>query len=234
MALRPIFIPDFDLPPYVKEIPIEFEWYPGFAVSQQQKSILSLHSKAKKLNIYPILEISTKSNSLLGQSLSAFNLKLQEGESCLSVECAFQGSKIFSKGGPYQDLYSGKSIDAKRDDRLMHSGDLIGFRFFKDEFPTKPFTAFYDWLYIKALLQNKSLTGEMNTYKAFSDIAFNPQKSINCQARSAALFVALSRNPNIDMEQISERKEYFLKVISNEIKSSKNEGKTSIQMNLPL
>ncbi|MCI8327315.1 MAG: hypothetical protein HFI37_06020, partial [Lachnospiraceae bacterium] len=38
-----------------------FEWYPGFAVSQKQKSIKSLHNAIKKadLNARP-LEISTK------------------------------------------------------------------------------------------------------------------------------------------------------------------------------
>ena len=28
----------------------------------------------------------------------------------------------------------------------------------------------------------------------FTDIAFNPKKSLNCQARSAALYVALARD----------------------------------------
>lgn len=31
----------------------------------------------------------------------------------------------------------------------------------------------------------------MLTFEGFSDIAFNPEKSLNCQARSAALYVAL-------------------------------------------
>ena len=30
-------------------------------------------------------------------------------------------------------------------------------------------------------------------YSAFTDIAFNPEKSINCQARSVTLFVALCK-----------------------------------------
>jgi len=31
-------------------------------------------------------------------------------------------------------------------------------------------------------------------YDAFTDIAFNPAKSINCQARSCALFVSLMKH----------------------------------------
>ena len=33
----------------------------------------------------------------------------------------------------------------------------------------------------------------MLAYEAFTDIEFNPDKSINCQARAAALYVSLRR-----------------------------------------
>ena len=35
-------------------------------------------------------------------------------------------------------------------------------------------------------------------YEAFTDIEFNPQKSINCQAYSVAMFVALSKRNLLD------------------------------------
>ncbi len=54
-----------------------FEWYSGFAVSQKQKSIKSLHNAILKadVNAKP-LEISTKSMEAIGIKLSAFNLKI--------------------------------------------------------------------------------------------------------------------------------------------------------------
>ena len=73
MAKRPIFIPHFSRFPYVDTIDIEFKWHSGFAKSQMQKSIASLHEAAEKLKkISPILEISRKSASDLGNNLSAF------------------------------------------------------------------------------------------------------------------------------------------------------------------
>lgn len=54
-----------------------FEWYPGFAVSQKQKSIKSLHNAIIKadVNAKP-LEISTKSTEAIGIRLS--DLKQEE------------------------------------------------------------------------------------------------------------------------------------------------------------
>ena len=124
MAKRPIFSPDPSKCPYVRVEDVDFQWYPGFAKSQLQKSIESLHEAAEKLGIAPILEISGKSSSRLGVSLSAFNLKLiTPNGSSISVECAYQGSKVFQNGGPFQDLYFvGSSRAAKTDMRLSTSG----------------------------------------------------------------------------------------------------------------
>jgi len=54
-------------------------------------------------------------------------------------------------------------------------------------------TAFYDWLYITALNQNQGLAKEILRFDAFTDIEFNHKKSINCQARAAAMFVSLKK-----------------------------------------
>lgn len=64
--------------------------------------------------------------------------------------------------------------------------------------PLNPKTIFYDWLYINAVLENPLLAAELLKYNAFTDIEFNPEKSINCQAKAAALFVALSRKGKIE------------------------------------
>ena len=213
MAKRPIFIPLFSEYPYTKEIFIEFEWYPGFSKTQAQKSIRSIHSQALKKKIGPVLEISSKSEDPLGVSLSAFNLKLTIEKYTMSVECAFQGSKVFQLGGPYVDLYYSTSLEAKKDKRIRESGDLIGFDILGINFPNRPITLFYDWLYLIALSQNTYLTERLLEFRGFSDIAFNPDRSWNCQAKSAALFVSLSNSPEIDMNLMISDKEYYKKIM---------------------
>ncbi len=131
----------------------------------------------------------------------------------MSVECAYQGSKVFENGGPYHDLYSVSSREAKTDDRLRNSGDLIAFNFCGEDFPTEPKTAFYDWLYMNALSQRETnLVKKLEGFQGFSDIVFNPNRSLNCQAR-AALFVALSKKDLIN-EQILQDKDRYLALIT--------------------
>lgn len=194
MAKRPVYVPkkNGDINVYEKEI--EFQWFPGMSKSQKQKSILSLHEEAEKRNITPLLEISSKSETELGVNLSAFNLYIttKVHQKTFSVESAFQGSKVFQRGGPYIDLLDKTSREAKKDIRLKESGNLVNFLFFDKSFELKPRTLFYDWLYINALVQNDSLSNDILKYSGFTDIEFNPKKSINCQAYSAALFVSLS------------------------------------------
>lgn len=195
MAKRPVFIPSVvNGSPTVKVVEVAFTWYPGLAVSQAQKSINSLHQAAGQIGLSPLLEISSKSPTSLGVALSAFNLMLTiaDGQK-MSVECAFQGSKVFQQGGPYQDLFTKTSREAKQDERLRSSGSLIAFEFLGVQYPTQPLTVFYDWLYLQALSQNTDLSSRLEQYNGFTDIAFNPEKSLNCQARSAALFVAFNR-----------------------------------------
>ena len=216
MAKRPIFTPNFSGFPYVDAVDIEFKWHPGFAKSQMQKTIVSLHEAAEKLNkISPILEISGKSASDLGRSLSAFNLSLKTlNDQRMSVECAYQGSKVFENGGPYHELYSVSSREAKTDERLRDSGELVAFNFCGEDFPIEPKTAFYDWLYMTALSQKKrDFVKDLEVFQGFSDIVFNPNRSLNCQARAAALFVSLSKNGLID-EQIFHNKDHYLALIT--------------------
>jgi len=174
----------------------EFTWNGGFAVSQKQKNITALHeSFHKRFPDRKLLEISSKSMQELGTQLSAFRLckEVPSLRKCVPVECVFQGGKVFSGGGPYTDLYLAAPRDAKRDHRLKNSGMLCGFRFEGMTIPLTPRTAFYNWLYINALLENPGYTRQLLAYDAFTDIEFNPEKSINCQAEAAALAVALSR-----------------------------------------
>lgn len=216
MADRPIFIPVPDSPELVKELPVHFAWSAGFAPTQKKKNIVALHAAAAKAGYFPLLEISTKSEEKVGQRLSAFNLKvntLQFGR--ISLEAAFQGSKVFERGGPYTDLYTVEAREAKGDVRLKKSGSLKGFKFEKFWFPLEPKTAFYDWLYVGALCAHQEwLRGHIFHYVGFTDIEFNPDRSINCQARSCALLVTLIKNQWLD-EAVSSP-EAFITLLSNQ------------------
>ncbi len=74
-----------------------------------------------------------------------------------------------------------------------------------------PKTAFYDWLFIRCLYPHREYLHRLHIYAAFSDIEFNPDRSINCQARSTALFVALQKKDLLDDCQKSFG--YFSKIL---------------------
>lgn len=194
MAERPVFLPSQKSRRLVDEISVSFVWHKGMAPSQKKKNVLEMHAAAEKRGYEPLLEVSTKSEEKLGQRLSAFNLKVElDDGGTIPLECAFQGSKVFESGGPFVDLFGVDSRDAKRDERLSNSGKLIGFRFEGQDFPLIPKTIFYDWLYIRALCPHRDFLQRLHRYAGFTDIEFNPDKSINCQARSCATYVALDR-----------------------------------------
>ncbi len=191
MAKRPVFIPICRPDHLVKETEFEFKWNPGFAPVQKKKNIIALHEAARKSGVFPILEVSSKSDETIGQRLSAFSLKIETEIGKISIESAFQGSKVFENGGPYTDIYSKSSREAKKDSRIKSSGKLIAFNYMGDQWPLFPKTAFYDWLYLNALAPHTDYLGRLFEFKGFTDIEFNPKKSINCQARTCALLVSL-------------------------------------------
>lgn len=163
-----------------------FEWFPGFAVVQKQKSIASLHRAIRDADAEAQpLEVSTKGKEPVGVRLSAFNLTLDHH----TLENIFQSAKVFEAGGPYLDLLEKPPKETKRDSRLRNSGALKAFRYQGEEFPLIPRTVFYDYIYYAAV--KESCTAEelsaVSGYNYFTDIEFNPAKSINTQARTAAM-----------------------------------------------
>ena len=199
MAKRPFFIPGQSQDELVITKEVDFKWFRGFAKSQKQKSILSFHENiSKQFKLNKILEISTKSKNKLGINLSAFNLKINFKKKEYFLESLFQGSKVFSDQGPNKDIYEKKSNDAKTDERIKRN-DLKEFVFFQKKFDLN--FDFYTWLYFIALNQNKELTNEILEYQAFTDIEFNPEKSMNCQAYSAALYCAMINNNFLDKDK---------------------------------
>ncbi len=220
MALRPIFIPNIKGEPVIIKM-IEFQWHPGFSKKQKQMNIKELHKNAKELGFFPLLEISTKSNNELGEKLSAFNLKYSlTGNNNIPVEAAFQSSKVFQFGGPYRDMLSLTGKQIKKDERLINSGRLIYFLFENIYWDLEPKNAFYDWLYIKALMQNYKLSKKLISYKGFTDIEFNPRKQINCQAHAAALYVSLNRRGILD--DVMKTKSTYLTFLYETYKLKKN------------
>ena len=232
MADRPVYIPSYKSDLLVETKFVEFTWYPGMAPSQRQKSIEALHQSAKEKGISKRpLEVSSKSLDNLGVQLSAFNLsvKTERYKREFTVESAYQSSKVFKNGGPYKELVYATSIAAKKDPRLKESGILIGFEFFGESWPLEPKTAFYDWVYLNALRKNHWAVERLDNYDAFTDIEFNPKKSINCQAYSVALFKSLSDRGLLN--EALESQESFLKVMGGRPVNNASEN-TLIQMKL--
>lgn len=198
MAKRPVF-EVVDKKPYVIVKDIEFKYHPGMSATQKIKNMQSIHKEYLDNNpTKNILEISTKSLKEEGRLLSAFNLKayVPSVGLCVPVENIYQASKVFEKG-QFDDLMFVSPKEAKKDARLTDSGCVIGYCFENKLYPSAPSTAFYNYLYIKALTENPDLSEYLLSFDAFTDIEFNPNKSLNCQARAAAVFVGLVKSKTL-------------------------------------
>lgn len=194
MLTRLIYCPSAEAPFFTTKR-VTFDGVSGFAKSRAQENVRRLHDSAKRaFHLDDILEVSSASPDLLGERLSAFFLKDSKGN---SVESLFQASKKFAHGGPYLDLLEVKKGKAKKDSRLQDSGPLIGFvgPYSGKEYPKNPTTAYYDFLYLHVLQENPDLCRYLSarTPAAFSDIWFNPEKSLNCQAEACAIFLGLQK-----------------------------------------
>lgn len=178
------------------QVNIDFEWFPGLSISQKQRSIQALHEAAAHelgLGLIDILEVSTKAPSTLGTSLSALNLGLElRSGRVIPVEVAFQSAKVFRDAGEQSALLAlDLGRDAKLAIRALGDDPLVGFAFEGTLWPLEPDPNIYDFLYLRALVENHGVAEELLRYRAFSDIEFNPRRSLNCQARSCAYFVSL-------------------------------------------
>ena len=132
------------------------------------------------------------------------------------MENLYQGSKVFADGGPYIDLYEQSALLAKQDKRMTKSGNLIAFKFENDIWETEPQKAFYNWLYMKSLIDSFpdliNLKNQLSKFDAFTDIEFNHAKSINCQAHALACFKILTEANKLE---ILDDKIIFLDVLKN-------------------
>ena len=219
MATRPVFIPNLISDELlVTEKQIEFNWAPGFARVQKEKNVSSLHKAALESGLKNLLEVSTKSKDTIGKELSAFNLKLPFMNTYTEVESIYQGSKVYEGNIQYTEYYQLSPKAVKKQIKTKEVKKLIGYRYNNIIWDLEPKSAFYDWIYINAVFQNSNLVRGILEFEGFTDIEFNPAKSINCQARACALFVSLvkhnmlqgiltNRQKFIEIEKRLQRKE---------------------------
>ena len=210
MTSRPAFFPKFESIGVNDTESFDFAWNPGFAFSQKQKNVIALHSAIlfRHPRCRP-LEVSSKSLDEIGVRLSAFNLSIPFRGVLCSVESIFQASKVFESSGPFPDLYSHDSREVRNFVRGNTRGALVAFEANGVRWALNPTRAFYDWIYIKALVRNPELAEAVLGFDCFTDIEFNPQKSLNCQAYAVALYCSLA-HANALEEALSD-KEAFLK-----------------------
>lgn len=200
MTSRPIFIPCTDRIG-VKVIDVSFDWNRGLALSQMRKNVHALHQAAIACRccIKP-LEISSRSEVACGNSLSAFNLTRSSRRGAMSVESIYQGSKVFPNGvGPFPEMYTKNPKEVRDFVKKVSDGmPIIGFSTGKTSWPCEPTRLFYDWVYCKTLYSNQELVSEASCYDAYTDIAFNPKKSVNCQAYAIALYMSMKAHGALD------------------------------------
>ena len=198
MAERPAFFPKFDTIG-VETRSFAFTWSPGLAPSQKRKNVVALHEAIteSRRGCRP-LEISRRSLDDAGVRMSAFNLMLPlDGAQC-SVESVFQASKVFEFSGPHPEQYPNPPRDVRAFVKENARGLLTAFDLNGTRWPLRPTTAFYDWLYLKALAANPDLAEALLSFGCFTDIEFNPEKSLNCQAYAAALYRSLAHAGKLD------------------------------------
>mgnify|MGYP003292959688 CR=1 FL=1 len=105
---------------------VTFKYIQGLAFSQKVKNALSFHESIQQQ--FPndrILEVSTKSSSELGVSLSAFNLRL-DGK---PIESIYHSCKVFSDGTTVEFLRDWAPREVKRYIRENGNKELKGYRF---------------------------------------------------------------------------------------------------------
>ncbi len=127
------------------------------------------------------------------------NLLKRTKHGITSHESAFQSSRIYSDGirssGPFPQYLFLPGRECKKLVKEA-SGGMHSFQYLFDGItfyaPIHHISQFYDFLYLNALLepQNEAVCTRLleEGYTAFTDLATS---SLNCQARSAAIFVGL-------------------------------------------
>ena len=188
MAIRPIYISTGNINnPFIQD-DIYFKWISGYSYINKCKRRDSLKQEIEKLyDIKKWLEVSTISDKDIGKKLSALNLMITlSNNSKYSVENIYQCSKVYE------------------------NNHIVSFKFKNTEFENTPYGMYYDYIYMVALFQNKEYHKLINNYYLFTDLFFNPNKSLNTQARAVAIFKSLYDNNYLDiLKDVNEFKNYY-------------------------
>lgn len=202
----------------IYEREFSFDFYGGFALSQKQKTIESFHKELLRNGINQILEISRKSMNPIGNSLSAFNLKIEINNEYYPIECVYQSSKVFNNKIQFKEAINLTPLEAKK---LVKTNvekmklNITSFNCFDIVFPTTPTTLFYDYIYVLALFQNNDIGRELIKHNCFTDVEFNHKKQSASQARSCAIYKYLVDNDKLGeyLEDIEKFKGLYYNVI---------------------
>ena len=198
MATRPVFIPQVrsEQAP-VRQVSVSFTWHPGLAPARKRLNVAAMHAAIHETlpELHRPLEVSSKSQVPLGVSLSAFNLTVASPKSggVVCVESLYQASKVFATGGPYPQLYIRPAREVRQALKRHAGQPLMAFDLHGVRWPLEPRQSFYCWVYCQTLHRNPRLAAALGSYDCFTDIEFNPSRSVNCQAYAVALYAALAR-----------------------------------------
>ncbi len=200
MAKRLYFIAKPSYQGLIVEKTINFEYFRGQNPKQKRKSVDAMqHAIMATESGGKILEVSKESTSDLGIKLSSINLmyKTREGKS-YPVLNIFESSKVFEFGGPYRGLLTADPNDLKNDVRLKDSGRLLGFHFEDVPYSLTPRSLFFDYIYIKALNDRKTIHDELLNYDMITDVTYQMGKMFASSARACAYFISLKKTNLID------------------------------------
>lgn len=211
MVTRPVFSSEVDRVGVKVADSAPFAWSPGFALAQKQKNVDALHAAIRKADVrMRPLEVSSRSREEIGVRLSAFNLGAWVGDRFVTVESVYQASKVFEGGiGPFPELYGGNPKLVRDKIRGFGERKIVAYQTGDVRWDLTPTRAFYDWVYCRALHKNQALVANLAEFNCFTDIAFNPMKSLNCQAYAIALYLSLLANGVLE-EALKDR-DAFLK-----------------------
>lgn len=182
----------------------DFGWSPGMSAAQKRKNVVALHASIReRIPHANPLEVSTKSTLPIGIALSAFNLAVVKNGQPFRVESLYQGSKVFRDGsGPFQDLYGQSPKSVRAAIKPHASSPLMHFAWGMTHWPLEPKLAFYTWLYCTALhhIQNRSLADKLlrEGFTHFTDIEYNPGRTLNSQSFAVAYYVHLIQSGKAD------------------------------------
>lgn len=210
MAKRLYFIAKTSYQGLIVEKTIEFEHFRGQSQKQIERSIESMHHAVRAFEGGgKILDVSENSAEPLGRKLAGSNLLYRtEGGQSYPVMNIFHSAKVYEDKGPVMDLLLKEppvSLEG-----LGSSGRLLGFHFEGQPYSLTPRHYFYDWIYVNALYQQKTLHEEILRYDIITDIDYNMNKMFASSARACAYFISLCKADKLE-EAISS-KESFLKI----------------------